>query len=314
MPVPDYQTLMLPVLRCAAGGETGVSECLLRLKRDLAISDEEAAELLPSGRQTYLRSRTAWAISYLVHAGLLERPRRGRFQLTERGRGALAENPQRIDIAFLDQFPEFVAFRTRVGTKTEAGTAADAVVASLPSEAAGTTPEELIDAAEREIAARLRDDLLAKVLEGSPEDFERLILDLLLAMGYGGSRREAGLRVGGTGDGGVDGVINEDPLGLDVIYVQAKRYARDRAIPGEAVRAFAGALLTRGASKGVFVTTSRFTRDAVETAGNVQTQRIVLIDGERLAGLMSEHGVGVRTERTIAIKKVDLDYFEPEAD
>lgn len=311
MALPDYQTLMLPILRCAAEKEVGIQECMAVMRQEFALTDEEASELLPSGRETKLRNRIAWAVSYLFHAGLLERPRRGFFRATDPGRKVLAEKPDRIDVAFLNRFPEFVAFRTRTATETEAeiGT-----VAPLPSAAAGTTPEELIENAEREIAARLRDDLLAKVLQGSPEDFERLILDLLIAMGYGGNRREAAKRLGGTGDGGIDGVVNEDTLGLDVIYVQAKRYAPHRPVAGEAVRAFAGALLTRGASKGVFVTTSRFTPDALDAAANVKPQRIILIDGERLAALMIEHGIGVRTERTIAVKKLDLDYFEPEAE
>lgn len=311
MPLPDYQTLMLPILRCAAEQEVGMPECVAMMREAFALTDEEANELLPSGREPKLRNRIGWAVSYLVHAGLLERPRRGCFRATEAGRKVLAEKPERIDVAFLNRFPEFVAFRTRTAPETEA--AAD-TVAPLPSADAGTTPEELIENAEREIAARLRDELLAKVLQGTPEDFERLILDLLIAMGYGGNRREAAKRLGGTGDGGVDGVVNEDALGLDVIYIQAKRYAPDRPVAGEAVRAFAGALLTRGASKGVFVTTSRFTRDAHDAAAHVKPQRIILIDGERLATLMIEHNIGVRTERTIALKRLDLDYFEPEAE
>lgn len=310
MTIPDYQSLMLPVLECGANGETGIQACIATLADKLGLTEDERSELLPSGRQTVFANRVHWAKTYLTQAGVLEITRRAHFKATPRGLEILARHPTRVDNELLMHFPEFMAFRARSRSRFDRPERL-ADVSSFEDLAPSTTPEERIDAAYTEIINELRAALLDRVIKGTPKFFEKVVVDLLTSMGYGGSRPNAGRRVGKTADGGIDGVINEDPLGLDIVYLQAKRYAPGNTIGVDKVREFAGSLVERGASKGVFVTTSQFAPAATTYADRIP-QRLILIDGDELTRLMVQYGVGVRTERTIEFRKLDLDYFEEE--
>lgn len=313
MPIPDYQTLMLPVLRLAAEGEVGIADAVERLSDDFGLSPEERAELLPSGGKSKIVSRVHWAVTYLVKAGLLERPRRGYFAITARGRSVLADPPAQIDTGFLSRFPEFEAFRARSGADRPRGAGGGEAAAAAPAEARSSahTPEERIEAAFEELNAALREELLRRILAMDPAAFEKLIVDLMLGMGYGANG--SGERLGRSSDGGIDGVINEDVLGLDIIHLQAKRYAPDNSVGVEKIREFAGALDERGATKGVFVTTSRFAPAAVQYARR-SPKRLILIDGEELTRLLVRYGVAVRSYRTLELRKVDIDYFGEDGD
>lgn len=303
MTIPDYQTLMRPVLALAAERERSVREVVGLIADQFDLSPEEREQVLSSGRQTTLSNRVHWAATYMVKAGLLERPRRGAVRTTARGRDVLKVHPERVDNSVLVAFPEFNTFRAGSADETN-GTNPPAV--SSPPNDAGATPEERIDLAAVEMDEALRKDLLARILASEPAFFERLIVDLMLAMGYGGSG--SGQHLGKTGDGGVDGVINEDPLGLDHVYLQAKRYGADNVVSVEKIREFAGSLDERGAVKGVFVTTSRFARSAYDYATR-SPKRLVLIDGDELTRLCVRYDVGVRSFRRIDLKKTDEDYF-----
>jgi restriction system protein len=307
--VPDFQTLMLPVLRLAAQTETRIAECAAKIAAEFGMSGDDIGELLPSGKQTRFKNRLNWAKSYLGQAGLIETTKRGYFRATKAGLDVLRSGVARIDRNYLEQFPSYLEFKTRSGqgSDEEASIASTTASAQTPK-----TPEERIDAAALEIDSQLRTQLLLQIMQASSSFFESLIVDLLVAMGYGGDRTEAGRRIGGTGDGGVDGVIDQDALGLDMVYLQAKRYKADNPIGEGQIREFSGALLGKGASKGVFVTTSAFSKSARSFADAMRQQRLVLIDGEELTRLMIKHNVGVRSERVIELKKVDLDYFEEE--
>lgn len=301
--VPDYQTLMMPVLKQAANGEVSISDVIPRLADEFSLSDEERAEMLPSGRITLFANRVHWAKTYLKQAGLIEQPRRAYYQLTERGRRAL-QSGQGIDNNYLSQFPEFLEFKTRSrndGGVTEAPAAA-------PLAQARETPDELMRKAHAQVMGELREELLERLRESSPEFFERTIVQLLVAMGFGGSVEAAGQAIGQSGDGGVDGVIDQDSLGLDRVYVQAKRYSPNNKVGASAVRDFFGSLDRFKAAKGVFATTSDFTKDAEETAAML-SKRIVLVSGRRLGDLLIRHNVGCRVEETLHLKKVDEDFF-----
>lgn len=304
MPIPDYQTLMLPVLRLFAEGAGNVTDCLPAIRQQFGITEAAAAELIPSGRVTLLSNRVHWARTYLSKAGLLDSPARNRHRITERGRQFLAANPDRIDNRRLEAIPEFAAWRN-----TAAG-AADplAAPASVPGPADTQTPEDLIETAHRTLNAALRDELLTLLRSIAPDRFELLILDLLRAMGFGAGRSERAQTTRRTGDGGVDGIIHEDALGLDAVYIQAKRYGADNKVSRPAIQQFVGSLTGEGATKGVFVTTSEFSQEARSYLDRVQ-QRIVLIDGPRLAQLMIDHDVGVRARKAYVIRSIDEDYF-----
>lgn len=310
MPIPDYESLMLPVLRLAAHGEVSIRDCISQLADQFGLTEDERMQLLPSGKQTTFANRVHWARTYLVQAGLLEATRRAHFKATQRGRGVLARNLEHIGNELLLEFSEFRDFRARRRTDDTTSILLQPapVAAPIPTR---STPEELIEAAHREITNELRATLLTRIMDATPTFFEKLVIDLLIAMGYGGSTSEAGQRVGRTGDGGIDGIINEDPLGLDVVYIQAKRYAPGNGIGVEKVREFTGSLVERGASKGVFVTTSHFAPSAKAYVERLP-QRLILIDGAELTALMVRFGVGVRVERTIEFKRLDLDYFDEE--
>ena len=310
MAIPDYQTLMLPVLKVAKDNqEHRIGEVIKELSREFRLTEEEQQQLLPSGKQSAFANRVGWAKSYLVQAGLLESTKRAHFKITERGRKALAEAPARIDNDYLSRFPEFIQFRERGRTQ---GTTEDASPVVVPTNSlSAETPDELLRSTVRQIDTALRKELLDRILTASPAFFEGLIVALLLAMGYGGSREEAGRIVGRSGDGGIDGVIDQDALGLDRVYVQAKRYVAENAVSEPEIRAFSGSLGAAKANKGVFVTTSYFTQPA-QTFAERHPFKIVLIDGERLAGLMIRHNVGVRIDETLYLKKIDEDFFADE--
>lgn len=314
MPIPDYETLMLPVLRLFGEGVKNVAECLPRLKSEFEISDEEAAELLPSGRITVLQSRAHWARTYLSKAGLLESPKRNQHIITQKGREVLATNPPHINNAFLDGFEGFREWRARASAEPVAGNQVNDEPVSSATQAtdvrveSGQTPEDAMASAHKVMNAALRDDLLALLQTMSPTRFERLILDLLAAMGYGGGDLSNGRMTRATGDGGIDGVIDEDALGLDAVYIQAKRYDPSYKVGRPDLQRFVGSLTGEGATKGVFVTTSDFSRDASSYLERVQ-HRIRLINGQKLAGLMIQYGVGVRARSNYTIHSVDEDYF-----
>jgi len=304
MAIPDYQSLMLPLLAFAADGlEHSVREGREHLALDLGVSDEERGEMLPSGRQPVFDNRVAWAKTYLQRAGLLSAPRRAHFQITDRGRQVLAENPAVIDTELLDRFPEFVEFRTS-GKKNgdEAGTGGAEACESA-------TPEEMLESAHQRIREDLAGELLRRIKAESPVFFERLVVELLVKMGYGGSRKEAGKALGKSGDGGIDGIINEDRLGLDTIYLQAKRW--EGTVGRPEIQKFVGALHGKRARKGVFITTSGYSAEALDYVAHLDP-KVVLIDGAELAELMIDFGLGVTTTATYEIKRVDSDYFGEE--
>ena len=309
MSIPDYQTLMLPLLKRAALGEVRVLDAEKQMGEEFGLTTEERAQLLPSGKQRVLHNRAHWAKFYLMKAGLVRFPSRGTFVATDTGRELLARNPSQINLDLLREYPSFEEFyRGDHGTATEQGLAA---VLSPPSAIPASTPEEQIERAFRTISSALRTELLQRISQNTPSFFEEMIIDLLVKMGYGGSRPDAAAQLGRSGDGGVDGVINEDRLGLDRVYIQAKRYADGNVVGRPEVQKFVGSLVGMGSTKGVFVTTSKFSVDAAEYARHLR-ERIILIDGRRLAELMVEHGVGVRMNRAIEFKKLDEDYFDEE--
>lgn len=304
MAIPDYQTLMLPVLKLAAQGETRVPDAAQKIADHFNLSDEEREEMLPSNRQRVLHNRIHWAKFYMSKAGLIESPKRGLFRATAEGHARLAGNPSTIDNETLKAYPSFVAFQEA----SAAGTPKDEKPVTLAATVSPATPEEQIDAAQSVLHSALSSDLLQRILDNSPIFFEHLIVDLLVAMGYGGSHENAALKLGKSGDNGVDGVIDEDRLGLDRIYVQAKRYAPENTVGRPEVQGFVGSLVGFSASKGVFVTTSTFSSGARQYAEQIP-QRIILIDGGRLTDLMIEYDVGVRVNRRVAIKRLDEDFF-----
>ena len=303
--IPDYQTLMLPVLQTAANSEISTKQVVELLAEEFSLSEDEREELLPSGRQRRFDNRVAWAKGYLKQAGLVTYTKRGFFIATDKGRQVLSTGPQRIDNEFLSQFSAFQDFRSRTGTMTEKRLAE----APLPAEQEHhSTPDEVLREAYTKINASLADDLLERVRNASPTFFEELIIELLLGMGYGGTSKEAGHALGRSGDNGVDGVIDQDPLGVDQIYVQAKRYAEGNNVGAGELRDFFGALHLKKATKGIFFTTSSFSPAATQTAKDLGL-RIVLIDGQKLAALMIRYNIGCRTEEVLHLKKVDEDFF-----
>lgn len=303
MAIPDYQALMLPLLKVATDGESRVPLAADIIADDLALSQKEREELLPSGKQRILHNRIHWAKFYMSKAGLIKSPKRGVFVATDLGRDLIQTDPGQIDVGTLKAYPAFKDFYEASSSPSPEETVK---TKALPS---ATTPEEQIEAAHATINAALQSDLLGRLLEQTPAFFEAVIVDLLVAMGYGGTHEKAALRLGKSGDGGIDGIIDEDRLGLDRIYIQAKRYALDSVVGRPAIQGFVGSLIGFGASKGVFVTTSSFSHHAAGYAEGLQ-QRVILIDGKRLAELMIEFGVGVRVSRVVEVKRLDEDFFE----
>ncbi len=296
---------MLPFLRFLRDGkEHSLRDAEGELAEHFKLSDAERAEMLPSGQQGIFKNRIGWARSYLKKACLIEAPRRGVFKITDRGIKILESSPGRIDIKFLDQFPEFVEFRdaskSTADGKSESGL-------PEPAPTLAVTPEEAIESAYQGLRDQLAQELLAVVLGCSPTFFEQLVVDLLVKMGYGGSRRDAGERIGQSGDGGIDGIIKEDRLGLDAIFIQAKRWQGSVGRPE--IQKFVGALQGQRARKGVFITTSTYTADAIDYASRIDT-KVILIDGRALSNLMIDFGVGVSDSATYVVKRIDSDYFE----
>ena len=296
---------MLPVLRSAAKDEVKISDVVEQLATDFKLSSEERTQLLPSGRQTTFANRVHWAKSYLGKAGLVELTKRAHFRITDRGREVLTAPPERIDIKFLNQFPGFQKFRDAEEVES------DAASSHVSDNATTLTPDEVMRSAHRQLEVALADEMLQRIRSGTPAFFESLLVRLLVRMGYGGGSVTdvAKALVGGPGDGGVDGVIDQDPLGLDRIYVQAKRHAAGNTVGAGDIRDFFGSLDRFKATKGLFVTASTFTSSARQTAEQL-SKRIVLMDGDQLTRLMIFHGVGCVIEETLHVKKVDEEFFE----
>jgi restriction system protein len=301
MTIPDYQACMLPLLRFLEDGkEHSLREAEESLATHFGLSPAERVELLPSGQQGIFKNRIGWARTYLKKAGLLESTKRAAFRITDRGREALAVNPSKIDAKFLEQWPEFLEFKNI----SRSSTSTAQITSSPPSE---STPEESLESAHLVLRTQLAQEIINRTLSCSPAFFEQLVVELLVKMGYGGSRRDAGERIGQTGDGGIDGIIKEDRLGLDTIFIQAKRWQGTVGRPE--IQKFVGALQGQRARKGVFITTSSYTAEATDYASRIDT-KVVLIDGNQLAELMMDFDIGVAAAASYVVKRIDSDYFE----
>lgn len=299
--IPDFQSCMRPLLAAIKDGNVHrFNEVFEQLCLYFGLTDEERTKKLPSGKQTIIRNRMAWARTYLNKAGLMTAPGRGQLQITERGLSALEQEPERIDVRFLKQFPEFVEFHTAKPKAIDSS-------AETSTQSEDTDPTERLEEAYSEIQQELIDEVLGAVKQQSPQFLEKLVVELMQAMGYGGWSKDSGSATQYTADGGIDGLINEDPLGLDTIYLQAKRY-EDNTIGREAIQAFSGALDMQRAHKGVFITTSKFSKGAIEYVAVIQ-KKIILIDGQKLAELMIKHNLGVSVKETYQIKQLDTDFF-----
>jgi restriction system protein len=308
MPVPEFNEIKAPALEFFADGNLHkISEAYTNLAVHFALTEEEQNEMLPSGVQRRWHNRANWACYDLFRAGLLERPKRGLYRITEVGKQLAAKKPKLIDRDYLMQFPQFVAFSQATGTKKTGKSEESGAGQEVDTGTKNKTPEEQIGAAYQMLHATLKQELLDLAKKMDPIQFEELVLDLLLAMGYGGSRDEAAKVTKPSNDEGIDGLINEDRLGLDVIYVQAKRW-KD-TVGRKEIQSFVGALAGQQAHKGIFITTSDFANTAAAYAKKV-TQKVVLIDGDRLADLMIQHDIGVSTSHAYVVKHIDSDYFE----
>jgi len=298
--VPDFQSIMLPLLKFASDkNEHSIREAIESLAQQFGLSEEDRKELLPSGMQSVFDNRVGWSRTYLKKAGLLESKKRGHFNITPEGVNVLDQNPPKINIGFLMQFPGYVEFRTG-GTK-------DPVKSKTPKE--DFSPEETLEYSYQKLRDNIAQELINNVKSCSPEFFEKLVIDLLLNMGYGGSRKDAGEAIGKSGDGGIDGIIKEDKLGLDTIYIQAKRW--ENTVSRPEIQKFAGALQGQQAKKGVFITTSNFTKSANEYASIIDS-KLVLIDGKQLSQLMIDYDIGVSKIKSYDLKRIDTDYFSEE--
>lgn len=311
MPIPDFQSLMLPALKALSdGAETPVSEVRQRIAEAERLAPEDMRQLRHSGGQPVFDNRVGWAMYHLKGARLVENARRGTWRVTKGGERLLAEAPPRLDIAALRKYPAYVEWRNQWQNRRKTRSGKDEPASESSDEPLGT-PEESLDHAVQQLREALEAEVLDRIREAKPEFLEQVILDLLLAMGYGGGDPTMGRVTGRSGDGGIDGTIREDALGLDEVYVQTKRYADGSTVGVDALRNFAGAIDAANTSKGVFVTTSRFTDDA-KAYVHLSPKRIVLIDGRELARLMVAHDVGVRTRIRHVIKRIDEDYFRQE--
>ena len=308
MAVPDFQSLMLPALKALdAGEETPISKVRAQIADGEGLTTEDVREMLPSGRQSIFANRVAWAVTHIKHAGLVERVRRAVYRLTPEGDRLLSQSRTSIDVKLLlRDYPAYREWRQRAKPPSP-----DGVAASLPGESK-ETPEETLERAAGALRSELEADVLDRVRKAAPAFLEQVVIDLLFAMGYGGGDASMGGVTGRSGDGGIDGMIREDPLGLDKVYVQAKRYADGKTVGESDLRNFASAIDVAGTTKGVFVTTATFT-NAAEDYVERSPKRIVLIDGKELARLMVRHGVGVRTRVRHEVKRIDEDYFDEEA-
>lgn len=309
MAVPDFQSLMLPLLKIAGdGNEHSVNETIEMLAEHFGLSEDERKEILSSGRQRKFDNRVRWARTYLQKAHLLSNTGRSKFCITERGVKVLRDNITYINIKFLQQFPEFLEFRTTADKENK--TDENMSISQEIIEKTSQTPQEILETSYQSLRQNLAQEILERIKNSPPKFFESLVVDLLLAMGYGGSRKDAGQAVGQVGDGGIDGIIKEDKLGLDAIYLQAKRW--EGTVGSPLVQGFAGALMGKKARKGILITTSNFSQQAKNYASGIDNLKIILIDGEQLAQLMIDHNVGVTEESRYIVKKIDLDYFSDE--
>lgn len=305
MPIPDYQTIMLPLLKLISDKEEhNLKELIEILAEDFQLTEEERAELLPSGQSFIFSNRAGWARTYLKKAGLINSPKRGFLQITDRGLSVLKRKLSKIDLHVLKEFPEFVEFQN---LKKEDETTLAKEENNIES-ISRQTPQELIDSAYQNIRSSLAQELLERIKGLTPIFFEKLVLDLLLKMGYGGSIKDAGRSTKLTNDEGIDGIIKEDKLGLDFIYIQAKRWT-DTPVGRPDIQSFVGALDGQRASKGIFITTSTFANTAREYVKTI-SKKVILIDGNELSEYMIDYGLGVSTIQTFEIKRIDSDYFE----
>ncbi len=303
MSIPKYNQFMKPILQKIEGlGEVSTGKLSDYMATEFNLSNEQIKELLPSGRQTILKNRVGWVKTYLKKAKLVESKRRGFIHITERGREVLKENPVEIDLDYLSKFQEFVEFRDFSKKKDEE----DKIIDST-----NTTPMEQLESSYGQLREELKDELLQTIMNQSAFFFEKLVVDLLINMGYGGSKKEAGEAFSTTRDEGVDGVIKEDKLGLDLIYIQAKRWQEKNIVGSPEIQKFAGALQGKRAKKGIFITTSKFSNGAREFVEKIDF-KIILIDGKRLADLMVDSNTGVAVEQKFEVKKIDSDYFSEE--
>jgi restriction system protein len=302
--IPDYQTIMLPLLEHISDGkEYKMRNVTDELAVKFNVSEKEQKELLPSGAAPVFYNRTAWAKTYLKKAGLIESPKQGIVIISKRGLEVLKKKPSSINVKFLKQFSEFLEFQS---SKQE-----DEIESQNSDDQSAQTPEELLETAYQKIRKSLASELINKVVELSPTFFERLVVELLVKMGYGGSIKDAGKAMGKSGDEGIDGTIKEDKLGLDIIYIQAKRWKPGNVVGRPELQKFVGALAGQGAKKGIFITTSNFSREALDYAPRNET-KIVLIDGEYLAQLMIDYNLGCTPQQVYEVKKIDGDYFGEE--
>lgn len=304
--IPDYQTLMLPLLKLISDGKEHKNRDIIeKLASEFKLSEEEKRIFLTSGKQAIFDNRVGWAKFYLKKACLLDAPKRATFIITERGKQTLAENLTSIDYKYLRQFPEFLEF---LNFSRSDGEFENDIIDVSDNE---NTPEENIEQSFQKIRKSLASDLLSKILDLSPAFFEKLVVELLVKMGYGGSISDAGKALGKSGDEGIDGIIKEDKLGLDTIYIQAKRWKNGNVVGRPEIQKFVGALAGQGAKKGIFITTSSFTKDALDYTPKNET-KIVLIDGSLLAQLMIDYNLGCTTQQIYELKKLDSDYFAEE--
>ena len=303
MAVPDFQSFFKPLLDIAADGkEHTIQEAREIIAKKMNLTQKDLEELLPSGTQMKFDNRVAWAKSYFTQAKVLESPRRSYFKITDRGRELHKKGHERIDIKILEQYQEFVAFHTAGRAKPPKGTGEG-------QDTGDETPEEVLQKAYQSIRNDLAAELLEKIKQNSPKFFERLVTDFMVALGYGGSLADAGRSIGQSGDEGIDGIIKEDRLGLDLIYLQAKRW--NGAVGRPEVQKFVGALQGKRARKGVYITTGKFTDDAVRYADSIDP-KVILVDGITLANMMIDHGLGTTTTATYEIRRKDSDYFTEE--
>lgn len=303
--IPDYQTIMLPLLKTMSDDKTHrLRELIETLQNHFQLSDSDKKELLPSGSQAIFDNRVGWAKFYLEKANLLKTEKRGSYRITDVGMNFLKSNPSELRTRDLEKFKAFNEFRQSIGSKNENESSDNLIQDNIDS---NKTPEEALEYAYLKLKNDLSRDLLDTIKSCSPSFFEKLVVDMLTKMGYGGSRKDAGRALGKTGDGGIDGIIKEDKLGLDTIYIQAKRW--ENVVPVREIRDFAGALLSKKARKGIFITTSSFPQSAYEFVNSIE-HRIILIDGTRLTELMFEFNVGLSTQSTYDVKKIDSDYFD----
>jgi restriction system protein len=297
MTIPDFQTIMLPLLKVAEDGkEHSIHDFIDKLAQFFGLSEQELNELIPSGKQTIFYNRVGWARTYLSKSGLLELTQRPNYRITERGKDVLKQNPVRIDMKFLKRFPEYVQFKEVESVRKP----------KVQEEKGDKTPEEVLEDAYQEIRDSLAEEVLESVMSCSSAFFERLVVELLVKMGYGGSQKDAARAVGQSGDGGVDGIIDEDRLGLDTIYIQAKKWKDSIGRPE--IQKFVGALAGKRAKRGIFITTSVFTQDAIKYASEIDT-KVILIDGKKLADFMIDYNIGVTEITSYELKRIDSDYF-----